>query len=73
MRKIFLFLLFVIYYVNTNGQIILSQDTNFNAWYYKNDASHIAFYNQKSLVYFADYLVLEINHFSERVIFLKRI
>ena len=29
MRKIFLFLLFVIYYVNTNGQIILSQDTNF--------------------------------------------
>jgi len=51
----------------------LTQNTDFKAWYYKNDPSHIGFYNQKSLGYLADYLELEITHYSERVIFLKKI
>ena len=51
----------------------LTQNTDFKAWYYKNDPSHIGFYNQKSLGYLADYLALEIAHYSERIIFLKKI
>ena len=50
----------------------LTQNTDFKAWYYKNDPSHIGFYNQKSLGYLADYFELEITHYSERVIFLKK-
>tara|TARA_Y100000739_G_scaffold224216_1_gene228269 strand:+ start:767 stop:1414 length:648 start_codon:yes stop_codon:yes gene_type:complete len=51
----------------------LSQETDFKTWYYKNDPSHLGFYNQKSLDYLAKYFELEISHYSERVIFLKKI
>ncbi len=50
----------------------LTTDIDFKAWYYKNDPSHIGFYNQKSLGILADYLELEITHYSERVIFFKK-
>ena len=49
----------------------LSQGIDFEAWYYKNDPSHIGFYNQKSLQIFADHLGLKMSHYSDRVIFLK--
>ena len=50
----------------------LSQGIDFEAWYYKNDPSHIGFYNQKSLQILADHLGLKISHYSERVIFFKK-
>ena len=50
----------------------LTQNTDFKTWYYKNDPSHIGFYNQKSLGYLADYFELEITYYSDRVIFLKK-
>ena len=50
----------------------LSRDIDFEAWYYKNDPSHIGFYNQKSLQILADHLGLKISHYSDRVIFFKK-
>ena len=51
---------------------LLTQEIDFSNWYYKNDPSHIGFFNQKSLNYIAEELGFEINVYSERVIFLKK-
>ena len=50
----------------------LAQDIDFKSWYYKNDPSHIGFYNDKSLTCLASLLELEITQFSDRVIFFKK-
>ena len=50
----------------------LTQDIDFKSWYYKNDPSHIGFYNDKSLTGLASLLELEIMQFSDRVIFFKK-
>jgi len=50
----------------------LTDDKDFKSWYYKNDPSHIGFYNQKSLRVLSNHLKLEINHYSDRVIFFKK-
>ena len=50
----------------------LTQDIDFDSWYYKNDPSHIGFYNKKSLTDLAAILGLEITQFSDRVIFFKK-
>jgi hypothetical protein len=50
----------------------LTQDIDFKSWYYKNDTSHIGFYNDKSLTGLASLLELEITQFSDRVIFFKK-
>ena len=52
---------------------LLTEETDFRSWYYKNDPSHIGFFNQKSLNYVAEELGFEINVYSERVIFLKKL
>ena len=52
---------------------LLTQEIDFSNWYYKNDPSHIGFFNQKSLNYVAEELGFEINVYSERVIFLKKL
>ena len=52
---------------------LLTQEIDFSNWYYKNDPSHIGFFNQKSLNYVAKELSFEINVYSERVIFLKKL
>ncbi|MDA9801295.1 class I SAM-dependent methyltransferase [Candidatus Pseudothioglobus singularis] len=52
---------------------LLTQEIDFSNWYYKNDPSHIGFFNQKSLNYVAKELGFEINVYSERVIFLKKL
>ena len=52
---------------------LLTEETDFRSWYYKNDPSHIGFFNQKSLNYLAEELGFEINVYSERVIFLKKL
>ncbi len=49
----------------------LTQDIDFKSWYYKNDPSHIGFYNERSLRDLASLLGLEITQYSDRVIFLK--
>ena len=50
----------------------LTKDIDFDSWYYKNDPSHIGFYNDKSLMGLASLLELEITQFSDRVIFFKK-
>ena len=50
----------------------LTQDIDFDSWYYKNDPSHTGFYNKKSLADLAAILGLEITQFSDRVIFFKK-
>ena len=50
----------------------LADDIDFDSWYYKNDPSHIGFYNDKSLTGLASLLELEIKQFSDRVIFFKK-
>ena len=50
----------------------LTQDIDFKSWYYKNDPSHIGFYNDKSLTCLAVLLELEKTQFSDRVIFFKK-
>jgi hypothetical protein len=51
----------------------LTEETDFSNWYYKNDPSHIGFFNKQSLVYLAKELKLELDIYSERVIFLKKL
>ena len=51
---------------------LLTKDIDFDSWYYKNDPSHIGFYNDKSLTGLASLLELEITQFSDRVIFFKK-
>ena len=50
----------------------LAQNIDFDSWYYKNDPSHIGFYNEKSLTDLAVLLGLELTQFSDRVIFFKK-
>ncbi|MDA7440755.1 class I SAM-dependent methyltransferase [Candidatus Pseudothioglobus singularis] len=52
---------------------LLTEETDFRSWYYKNDPSHIGFFNKQSLVYLAKELKLELDIYSERVIFLKKL
>ena len=52
---------------------ILTEEVNFSDWYYKNDPSHIGFFNERSLMCLANDLELEITIHSERVIFLKKL
>lgn len=42
---------------------------DFTKWYYKNDPSHIGFYSRESLIFLANYLGLDVNFHSDRVIF----
>ena len=50
----------------------LAQDIDFKSWYYKNDPSHIGFYNNKSLKVLASLLELKVTQFSDRVILFKK-
>ena len=52
---------------------IFKENQSFKEWYYKNDPSHISFYNQKSLRFLANHLDLAINFYSDRVIFLQKL
>ena len=52
---------------------LLTEETDFRSWYYKNDPSHIGFFNKQSLAYLAKELKLELDIYSERVIFLKKL
>ena len=52
---------------------LLTQEIDFRAWYYKNDPSHIGFFNKQSLIYIAKELNFEVDIYSERVIFLKKL
>ena len=52
-------------------EIVLPQ-LDFTSWYYKNDPSHLCFYSEKTFVYLANLLGLEIVALSERVIILKK-
>lgn len=47
----------------------MKQEIDFSKWYYKNDPSHIGFYNQESFIFLANHLELEVNFHSDRVIF----
>jgi 2-polyprenyl-3-methyl-5-hydroxy-6-metoxy-1,4-benzoquinol methylase len=51
---------------------IVSPQLDFTSWYYKNDPSHLCFYSEKTFVYLANLLGLEIVALSERVIILKK-
>ena len=52
---------------------IFTEGQSFKEWYYKNDPTHISFYNQKSLRFLANHLDLAINFYSDRVIFLQKL
>ena len=52
---------------------LLTEETDFRSWYYKNDPSHIGFFNKQSLIYIAKELNFEVDIYSERVIFLKKL
>ena len=52
---------------------LLTEETDFKSWYYKNDPSHIGFFNKQSLIYIAKELNFEVDIYSERVIFLKKL
>ena len=52
---------------------IFTEGQSFKDWYYKNDPSHIGFYNQKSFRFLANHLDLAINFHSDRVIFLQKL
>ena len=43
---------------------IFKENQSFKEWYYKNDPTHISFYNQKSLRFLANHLDLAINFYS---------
>ncbi len=47
----------------------MTKEIDFSKWYYKNDPSHIGFYNQESLIFLANHLELGVNFHSDRVIF----
>jgi hypothetical protein len=52
-------------------EIVLPQ-SDFKSWYYKNDPSHVCFFSEKTFVYLANFLGLEIATLSERVIILRK-
>ena len=52
-------------------EIVLPQ-SDFKSWYYKNDPSHVCFFSEKTFVYLANLLGLEIATLSERVIILRK-
>ena len=51
---------------------IISPQLDFTNWYYKNDPSHVCFYSEKTFLYLANLLGLEIMTLSERVIVLRK-
>jgi hypothetical protein len=51
---------------------IISPQLDFTNWYYKNDPSHVCFYSEKTFLYLANLLGLEIVTLSERVIILRK-
>ena len=51
---------------------IVFPQLDFRNWYYKNDPSHVCFYSEKTFVYLANLLGLEIVTISERVIILRK-
>ena len=51
---------------------IVSPQLDFTSWYYKNDPSHVCFYSEKTFIYLANRLGLEIVTLSERVIILRK-
>ena len=51
---------------------IVSPQLDFTNWYYKNDPSHVCFYSEKTFIYLANLLGLEIVTLSERVIILRK-
>jgi len=51
---------------------IVSPQLDFTNWYYKNDPSHVCFYSEKTFIYLANLLGLEIVSLSERVIILRK-
>tara|TARA_B100002003_G_scaffold195859_1_gene185854 strand:- start:460 stop:1119 length:660 start_codon:yes stop_codon:yes gene_type:complete len=51
---------------------IVSPQLDFTNWYYKNDPSHVCFFSEKTFVYLANLLGLEIATLSERVIILRK-
>ncbi len=51
----------------------LSDGIDFEKWHYKNDPTHIAFFNQKSLNYLADKWGAKIYFLSDNLIHLKKI
>jgi len=51
---------------------IVSPQLDFTNWYYKNDPSHVCFYSEKTFLYLANLLGLEIVSLSERVIILRK-
>jgi 2-polyprenyl-3-methyl-5-hydroxy-6-metoxy-1,4-benzoquinol methylase len=51
---------------------IVSPQLDFTNWYYKNDPSHVCFYSEKTFLYLANLLGLEIMTLSERVIVLRK-
>ena len=51
---------------------IVSPQLDFTNWYYKNDPSHVCFYSEKTFLYLANLLGLEIVTLSERVIILRK-
>ncbi len=51
---------------------IVFPQLDFRNWYYKNDPSHVCFYSEKTFVYLANLLGLEIVTISERVVILRK-
>ena len=51
---------------------ILTPQTNFSSWYYKNDPSHVGFFTKKSLSFLASYWNIEVYFISERVVFFQK-
>ncbi len=52
----------------------LPQNTDFADWYYKNDPTHVCFYNEKSIGYICSkYNFKELYNDKHRVIILKKL
>lgn len=48
-----------------------SNDVEFSSWYYKNDPTHVAFYQEKTIHYLKDYYQLELLEFNPRFAIFK--
>ena len=65
--------------LNNNGILgimteFLPQNTDFTDWYYKNDPTHVCFYNEKSIGYICSkYNFKELYNDKHRVIILKKL
>ena len=50
---------------------LFSENTDFEAWYYKNDPTHVFFYNEKSFAWICENLSFSYAHIDGRLIVLK--